>query len=624
MRFFTDSFVHLKRWEVNFLAKLPPSIVDDVLSRSNIVTIVGQYVQLKKSGNHNYSGLCPFHNEKTPSFTVTEDKQFYYCFGCSAGGNVFNFVKEIEGISFDEAVLKVAEMEQIQLPDNLQQVASSQNEFKYQPLIALHEKAEEIYHHILLHTITGAEALSYLLNRGLTEELIKEFKIGFAPSPRNFLSKVFEQDGVSSEQMLQSGLFVSHENEAFRDRFSDRIVFPIRNAQGKTVAFSGRLFLKEKEEAHRQPKYLNSPETEIFNKRDILFNFDKARKVIRKEGTVFLFEGFMDVIAAWQSGIKNGVASMGTSLTSEQILMLERTAQEITFCYDGDEAGIEATNRALELMKEHSRLQMSVAYLPEQLDPDEYVKKYGTKAFYDLAKHGRESVFSFKMRYLRRKFNLANEKEQIEYVQVLLKELMYVDSLIERERYIVQLASEFHIPVEGIKEQLKQLEQRVRQSEKKQPIQQLIEIPFYSEKDKESPIQMVQNYLLGRMFKDLDTYHRFKQSNQNFPNEQYQELFVLFDTYLIEHGEFILAKFLDFLKDDYLKQLAMKIATLRLPEDPGTHELEEILIRLRRLKIEEEIQQKMQEQQEARRLGNEQLEMALAVEIVNLTKQMKS
>lgn len=323
------------------MARIPQELIDEIREKANIVDIVGQYVQLKKTGK-NYSGLCPFHNEKTPSFSVAEDKQFYHCFGCGRGGNVFRFLQEIDGISFPEAVAKVADFEQISIPQEYREAEASSGNSEQRQLIELHEKAQELYHHLLMNTAVGEQALTYLHERGLDDETIAEFGIGFAPNQRQFLEQVFQNEGFDKELYEASGLFVARDDGHFADRFYQRIMFPIRDPRGKTIAFSGRFFKTAEFPGEDQPKYLNSPETSLFNKRMVLFNFDKARGTIRKESTVFLFEGFMDVIAAWRSGVKNGIASMGTSLTQQQVAAMERLADTIVICYDGDRAGIEA------------------------------------------------------------------------------------------------------------------------------------------------------------------------------------------------------------------------------------------------------------------------------------------
>ncbi len=243
---------------------------------------------------------------------------------------------------------------------------------------------------------------------------------------------------------------MSHDDGRLSDRFYQRVMFPLRNPQGQTIGFSGRWLAPEKGQEKDQPKYLNSPETELFNKRQVLFNLDKARSDIRKNGEVVLFEGFMDVIAAWQAGIKTGLASMGTSLTAQQIQQMEKLTKELVFCYDGDNAGFEATNRGIELLRQNSRLGLSVVVVPEKLDPDEYLRKYGEASFQELVAHGRETVFTFKSRYLKQGKNLENEKDKIEYLEELLVELSRVVSPIEQDMYLSQLSTEFQVSRETI------------------------------------------------------------------------------------------------------------------------------------------------------------------------------
>lgn len=607
------------------MAKIPQQVIDDIRDKTNIVDVIGQYVQLKKSGSKNYSGLCPFHNEKTPSFSVAEDKQFYYCFGCGRGGNVFSFTQEIEGLSFVESVLKVAEMQGIEVSEQYKNVSvENQVDSQQQQLIQLHEKAAEVYHHMLVNTAVGQEALDYLHQRGLDDDLIEEFNIGFAPNQRDFLVRVFQNESLDSKAFPESGLFVERENEELVDRFYQRIMFPIRNFQGKTVGFSGRFFATEDVSEQDQPKYLNSPETTLFNKREILFNFDKARSSIRKDGTVYLFEGFMDVLAAYRSGVTNGIASMGTSLTNEQIVSVSRVAQELVLCYDGDQAGVDATNRAISHLQETSRLNLSVVSVPENLDPDEYVKKYGQEAFVKLLEHGKETVFLFKMRYRRLNKNMANEKEQLEYVQELLHDLLDVDSLIEQDRYLTQLSTEFQISRESLQQQLRDLKRQNRNKKQKpaqsnfQPEQ---EAPHSS--PNKTKVQKAEELLLYRLFNDETLNQRLKQSQVTFFHETYQELYMLFDAYIESEGEFVLAKFLDFLKDDQMRNIVSTIASLKVPEDGSQQEIEDLLRVIQTSSLTEEINNKKLKLQEASQKGNQQLELGLATEIINLTKELK-
>ncbi|PZL76204.1 DNA primase [Enterococcus plantarum] len=627
--------------------RIPQEVIEEVRQRTNIVDVVGQYVQLKKSGK-NYMGLCPFHEERSPSFSVAEDKQIFHCFGCGKGGTVFNFLQEIEGINFPVSVRRVAELEQI--PVNIDWVNTMESEasenVQNRKLIELHKKAADLYHHVLMNTQIGEPALNYLIERGLTKELIETFKIGFAPQKRDFLSQVFQNEEVAEQLSKESGLFIQRDNGEFLDRFYQRVMFPITDDRGNVIAFSGRLLKTEDFPGDDMPKYLNSPETNLFNKRDTLFNFDKARKEIRKENTVFLFEGFMDVIAAWQAGITSGVASMGTSLTNEQIRKLERVAKELVVCYDGDTAGVEATNRAISLLSEHSRFQLSIVSIPEKLDPDEYLRKYGSDSFRELALHGRETVFSFKMHYHRLNRNMNNEKEQLDYVNDLLQELLLVQSPLERDRYLNQLAQEFQLSFHSLEEQLKQLETQQRSTRRRERQQQtarppqiyeiddMLEPPEMLEESTTLPsvenklpltqVEKAERTLLYRLMNEQSVRNQVVQLPKfNFAHDHYQELYLLLDSYMSIHSEFLLADFIDYLKEETIKKLAIDISLQTISEESSDREIADVIRVIENSSLEDQIKEKQRQKKEAERLGNKQVVDELSIEVINLVKQLQ-
>ncbi|MHA2439470.1 DNA primase [Enterococcus faecalis] len=620
--------------------RIPQEVIEEVRHRTNIVDIIGQYVQLKKSGK-NYMGLCPFHEERSPSFSVAEDKQIFHCFGCGKGGTVFNFLQEIEGISFPESVKRVADLEHLSVDfdwSEPREVADTPENQKRRSLLQLHSKAAELYHHILVNTKIGEPALNYLLERGLTQELIETFQIGFAPQKRDFLSQVFKNEQLDETLFEPSGLFVQRDNGTFLDRFYQRIMFPINDPQGNVIAFSGRLLKTADFPGDEMPKYLNSPETTLFNKRETLFNFDRARKEIRKENTVLLFEGFMDVIAAWQSGVKSGVASMGTSLTNEQIRRLERVAKEVVICYDGDNAGVQATNRAIQLLQENSHFDLSIVSIPEKLDPDEYVRKYGAEAFQNLANHGRETVFSFKMNYHRLTRNMNNEKEQLDYVNELLRELTNVQSPLERDRYLNQIAQEFKLSVHSLEEQFNQLKQEQR-SVQRQERQQFyqdemmpppMEEPVFEENHVQNKlpltqVQKAERSLLFRLMNEQGVRQTIQQlPDFSFAHDEYQELYFLLESYATLHQSFDIADFINFLQDNQTKQLAIEIAYQNLSEESSEREVADLLHVIALSSIAEAIEQKKIQQQEAKRVGNQQLEAELTMEIIQLARQLKA
>ena len=620
--------------------RIPQEVIEEVRHRTNIVDIIGQYVQLKKSGK-NYMGLCPFHEERSPSFSVAEDKQIFHCFGCGKGGTVFNFLQEIEGISFPESVKRVADLEHLSVDfdwSEPREVADTPENQQRRSLLQLHSKAAELYHHILVNTKIGEPALNYLLERGLTQELIETFQIGFAPQKRDFLSQVFKNEQLDETLFEPSGLFVQRDNGTVLDRFYQRIMFPINDPQGNIIAFSGRLLKTADFPGDEMPKYLNSPETTLFNKRETLFNFDKARKEIRKENTVLLFEGFMDVIAAWQSGVKSGVASMGTSLTNEQIRRLERVAKEVVICYDGDNAGVQATNRAIQLLQENSHFDLSIVSIPEKLDPDEYVRKYGAEAFQNLANHGRETVFSFKMNYHRLTRNMNNEKEQLDYVNELLRELTNVQSPLERDRYLNQIAQEFQLSVHSLEEQFNQLKQEQR-SVQRQERQQFyqdemmpppMEEPVFEENHVQNKlpltqVQKAERSLLFRLMNEQGVRQTVQQlPDFSFAHDEYQELYFLLESYATLHQSFDIADFINFLQDNQTKQLAIEIAYQNLSEESSEREVADLLHVIALSSIAEAIEQKKIQQQEAKRVGNQQLEAELTMEIIQLARQLKA
>ncbi|MDN6617950.1 MAG: DNA primase, partial [Enterococcus sp.] len=519
--------------------RIPQHVIDEVREKTNIVEVIGQYVQLKKSGK-NYLGLCPFHEEKTPSFSVAEDKQIFHCFGCGKGGNVYTFLQELEGISFPEAVKKVADLEQIPLGIEISNEPISQTSTGQQQLIALHERTRDLYHHLLVNTKVGETALSYLHERGLSDELINEFKIGFAPSQRDFLVQIAQQDKVSADLMERSGLFIRREDGSFSDRFYQRVMFPLNDFRGKPIGFSGRILKTEEYPGDDQPKYLNSPETELFNKRQVLFNFDKARNEIRKQGEAILFEGFMDVLAAWQADIKIGLASMGTSLTEQQIASIERITGQVVISYDGDDPGQAATDRALSILDAHSRLGLSVVTVPEKLDPDEYLRKYGVTELQNLLKHGRQTPFAFKMHYRKKGLNLENEADRLNYLDVVMQDLAKVQSPVEQDLYLGQLANDFHLTRESLKQQLQMVRQTIRTERRQQqtvpspaPVQSVRRVVTKEEK--------AERMLLYRSMNESSVREQLVQTDFQFIHDHYQELLLYLDSYMMVHGNFILA-----------------------------------------------------------------------------------
>lgn len=627
--------------------RIPQEVIEDIRNQSDIVDIVGQYVQLKKSGK-NHFGLCPFHEERSPSFSVAEDKQMYHCFGCGKGGNVFKFLQDLEGLTFPESVKKVADLGNMSIDlsfVNEQKIASTPEQKEKVALIELHENAADLYHHILLNTQAGEAALKYLNDRGLTEDIIKEFQIGYAPSERILLQKIFERDEVPIERQMASGLMSERHDGQIVDRFYQRIMFPIRDSRGQTVAFSGRILPDKQTDTSKQPKYLNSAETTIFNKREVLFNFDKAKGYARKKQELILFEGFMDVLAAWRAGVKQGVASMGTSLTNEQVRMIQKTTDQVLICYDGDSAGIEATYRALSLLDKQTNLELGILSIPGGLDPDDYLKEHGEAQFQEFFKSGRETVFTFMMRYHQRGKNMQTEQDRFTYLEQMIKELAKISSVIEREVYIGQLSQEFGISSEAIVAELSKVKQQDRQAYKAERQTQRYDLeeppemnpPAYDYEEQPPGViiefqkrplttgERAEKFLLYRLMTERGVQGRISQlEGFTFNHDDYQELYQHFTDYMLMNQQFDPSAFIDYLKEDSLKQLFVKIFYQDLSEQSSEKEINDYLTAMSQERLEVIKQGKIKEQREAARLGNKQLEQELTIEIINIQRNLKS
>ncbi len=356
---------------------IPQGFIDDLLNRTDIVEVVGARVQLKKAGK-NYTARCPFHNEKTPSFSVSPDKQFYYCFGCGAGGNALGFVMDHDHLDFPQAVEELAKRAGLEVPREEGGRSSGPRQPSDSPLYALLTAASDFYRHALKQHPTRKAAVEYLKGRGLTGEIARDFGLGFAPPGWDNLLKHMGGDSLQQKHMIDAGLLIENADTGKRyDRFRDRVMFPIRDSRGRIIAFGGRVLGDDK------PKYLNSPETPVFHKGQELYGLFEARKHNRNLDEIMVVEGYMDVIALAQQGLRNAVATLGTATSEEHIRRLFRLVPNILFCFDGDQAGRKAAWRALEatLSGLEDGRRARFLFLPEGEDPDSLVRKEGTDAF---------------------------------------------------------------------------------------------------------------------------------------------------------------------------------------------------------------------------------------------------
>lgn len=410
--------------------------VERVTERTDIYSVVSRYVQLtQKSGR--YWGRCPFHNEKTASFSVSADKGLFYCFGCGAGGNVFKFLSLIENITYFEAVKLQAERLGIELPQKKSSPEEERRRREEKILLKINEVAQDFYHECLIKTARGSVGRKYLEARGITAETIETFKLGCAPDEWENLFRELIRQNFSAQQIESVGLIVKRKNSSgYYDRFRARIMIPIADVFGRVVGFGGRVLGSADETT---PKYLNTPETVLFNKRKLLFGLDKSNRAISSAGAALVVEGYMDAISLFSAGIKNVVATLGTAFTPEHAKLILRYAQKIIFCYDSDEAGQRATIRALPIVQA-AGAQVFVISVPDGKDPDEFVRKHGAEAFAELIKNATPLV-DYRIKYVLANTERATTDGKLKALQEIFPVIEKVRSETELNEYLKKIAA---------------------------------------------------------------------------------------------------------------------------------------------------------------------------------------
>jgi DNA primase len=425
--------------------RIPEDIIESLRQQADIVEIIAGSVALKKQGQ-NYTGLCPFHQEKTPSFVVSPAKQIFHCFGCGKGGNVFTFLMEQEGLSFQEAAERLAARYGIALPDKESTPAQKRQEAAVKRYRQINEWAMELYQQALASK-AGAIGREYFSQRGLTGETIRQFRLGYALDQWEFLTRELTAKGVSEQELLLLGLAVTSGRGSLVDKFRGRAIFPILDEREQVVGFGGRII------GEGQPKYLNSQETPVFHKGKELYGLFAAKNAIRQQDRAILMEGYMDVLAAHQQGITNAVASLGTSLTAEQAKLLTRYTYHTLVCYDSDSAGEAATLRALEVL-DRQGLRAGVIRVSEGKDPDDFLKLRGRDAFIQLTEKA-FSIFEYKFSLNMEKFDKEEMSGKVAVIQASLPDLARVQSPVARQGYITMMADTLHFPETAIRDELK-------------------------------------------------------------------------------------------------------------------------------------------------------------------------
>ncbi|MDK9843755.1 DNA primase [Staphylococcus equorum subsp. linens] len=589
--------------------RIEQSTINEIKDKTDILDLVSEYVKLEKRGR-NYIGLCPFHDEKTPSFTVSEDKQICHCFGCKKGGNVFQFTQEIKDISFTEAVKELGERVNIEVEtdqsasgqDDTHQVASEDLQ-----MIEMHELMQEYYHYALKKTVEGEAALTYLKERGFTDALIDARKIGYAPKNSHFCHDFLQKKGYDIQLAYEAGLLSrNEENFSYYDRFRDRVMFPLMNAQGRTVGYSGRTY------TNQEPKYLNSPETPIFQKRRLLYNVDKARKSIRKNDEIILLEGFMDVIKVDQAGIKQVVASMGTQISQEHIAFIKKLTSNVTLMFDGDFAGSEATLKSGQALLEQG-FNVFVVQLPKDMDPDEYIGKHGADAFNYYVEHEKKSYILYKVHIHQDEID-NNDLSYERYLKEITNDISLMKSSILRKKILQEVSELFKVSLDSLNNEVG------HQQDYYQPQSyQLPTVPQFNNLNKN---EKAERALLKHFMNDKDTflnYHKLLQV-EDFTNEYFKRIFNILHQFYSEHDTFNISDVLQYIDSNEIKEAFISLDNYMINEEPFEYEIDDYVNTLTSNRNEETIESLNHKLREASRLGDLELQKYYLEKIVNHNK----
>ena len=433
---------------------VPSEFIDELVARSDIVDVVSDYVRLTQKGG-SYWGLCPFHGEKTASFHVVPDRQLYHCFGCGKGGGVISFVMEMENLPYLDALRLLAKRANLEFPEGDVDETARRRRGR---LLALNKEAARYFHSQLWSPI-GEEGLNYLRRRGLSKGTLTRFGLGYAPESWDSLINTMTQKGFSKSDLLEAGLAVSNKKGGIYDRFRDRVMFPIIDLRGDVIGFGGRVL------GDGTPKYLNSPDTPVFNKSRNLFALNLAKNT--KLGRSVLTEGYMDTISLYQAGFDCAVASLGTSLTADHAKLLSRFTKEVVICYDSDQAGVQAADRAIPLL-EKTGLKVRVLRVTGAKDPDEYIKTYGPEAFGRLLDRS-ENYMEYNLDQLESKYDLNDPVQKAEYARAAAEMLARLDSPVEQEVFAAQVSQRTGVGKDAVLQEIKQARNRsLRAAKRKQ------------------------------------------------------------------------------------------------------------------------------------------------------------
>ena len=598
-------------------------LIDEVKSRSDIVNVISQYISLKNSGS-SYSGLCPFHSEKTGSFHVNQNKQIYKCFGCGEGGDVINFIMKIENLDFMEAVKLLAEKNGIEFKTNLSEADKKKME-EIKLMQDIHLKAARFYFSNLINSKNAG--YDYLRKRGLSDKIIKRFGLGYSLYSWNSLMDYLLSIGYEKKDLVKSGLVTHKENgDKYYDKFRNRVMFPIFDYRGNVIGFGGRVL------DDSMPKYLNSPDTILFNKRYNLYGLNYAKKSIKND-TLILVEGYMDLISLVEYGVENVVATLGTALTNEQGKLIKRYASTAVISYDSDEAGIKATLRAIEILR-HQNINVKILNLKDCKDPDDFIKKYKKEGFLKAIEDSVSHII-FQINILKRKFDFNKDEHLIKFAKEAASIIKTLSSPVEKDFYIKYVSKEFNISLEALKEEVFGKNYNNSKNNYKK---------FF--KTEQKPIEKIKNIENGEKFveetfikllmenKELRVLALLKISEDNFLINESKEIFNL----IIKNKE------LDKITIDKIKSLNISEEYLKDLDNISLNSIntydsknvDEIIKNVKRNKFHKEVEALLKKQKKLElslnqnsldkdRMKEVELEiMNISLEIVDIQKSLKS
>ena len=536
-------------------------IIEEVRSRNDIVDVISAYVKLQKKGS-SYFGLCPFHNEKSPSFSVSRQKQMYYCFGCGAGGNVFTFLMEYENYSFVEALRYLADRAGVDLPEQEYSEAERRRADEKAVLLEIHKRAAQFYY-VQLKSFQGEQAMAYLRGRQLGDDTIKAFGLGYSSKFSNTLYQFLKSKGYADDMLAKSGLITMDEKHGPHDKFWNRVMFPIMDANNRVIGFGGRVM------GDAKPKYLNSPETLIFDKSRNLYGLNRARTT--RKSYFLLCEGYMDVISLHQAGFTNAVASLGTALTAGHASLIKRYVQEVYLTYDSDDAGTRAALRALPILKD-AGITAKIIRMEPYKDPDEFIKNLGAEAFEERIEKARNG-FMFSLEILEKDYDLKSPEGKTGFLNEAARRLGRFEEEIERNNYIEAVAEKYHTGYEELRRLVGKM--AVREGLAK-PVQRP---KTAGVKEKEDGIRKSQKILLTWLVSDERIFGQIKDyiSPEDFSDGIYRKAAgLLFQQY--HDGEINPARIMNYFTDEEEHREVAALFHTRIEELTSEREKEKALM----------------------------------------------